>query len=107
MTDDPRPRPSASSLRRPRAVQLRITGRVQGVYFRDSCRRTAEVLGVSGSCENLEDGSVRARLFGDEASVAAVIEWCRSGPPLAAVEGVEILELDPATTLTPTDFTTR
>ena len=72
--------------------RILISGRVQGVYFRDSLRTAAEEEGVSGWVRNLPDRRVEAVLEGDPQSVSQVIEWSRMGPPAARVEGVEVVE---------------
>ena len=74
--------------------RLLVSGRVQGVFFRDSCRREAGRLGVSGSATNLDDGRVEVIAEGDESAVSALIEWCREGPPHAEVRGVEVEDLE-------------
>lgn len=71
---------------------LMISGRVQGVYFRESLRREAEMRGVCGWVRNRRDGQVEAMLQGDQDAVNAVIAWCRRGPEMARVEHVEIGE---------------
>jgi len=71
------------------ARQIRVTGRVQGVGYRDALRREALRLGVSGWVRNRRDGSVEALLQGDGARLDALVAWARRGPPLAAVERVE------------------
>jgi acylphosphatase len=70
-------------------LRLQIHGRVQGVFFRDSVRRTATEHGVSGWAENLPDGSVEVVLEGDPGAVAAVAAFCRQGPRHARVDRVE------------------
>jgi acylphosphatase len=67
------------------ALHLRIHGRVQGVGFRESMRQEAERLGVTGWVRNCADGSVEAVIAGDEAAIAAMLNWCHTGPPLARV----------------------
>ena len=67
-----------------------ISGRVQGVYFRAGVRREAVAAGLSGSARNLSDGRVEVVLEGEAAAVERVIEWCRTGPPSAAVVTVEV-----------------
>jgi acylphosphatase len=62
------------------ARRLLISGRVQGVGFRDFVRRTATALGLSGWVRNLRDGRVEALVEGEEASVATLLERCRCGP---------------------------
>ena len=67
-----------------------VSGRVQGVFYRASCRDEAESRGVSCRAENLSDGRVEVLLEGDEGAVEEVIAWCRKGPPAARVENVEV-----------------
>jgi acylphosphatase len=75
-----------------RVVRYRvlISGLVQGVSFRDACRRTAERQGVSGWVRNLPDGSVEAVFEGPPEAVDALVEWSRHGPRLAVVEEVRV-----------------
>ena len=68
------------------AVRFRVTGRVQGVFFRASARQVGEGLGLRGWVRNRGDGAVEGHLQGDRATVAAMLDWCREGPPGAAVE---------------------
>jgi acylphosphatase len=70
-------------------TRLYITGRVQGVWFRESCREQAVALGVSGWVRNLADGRVEAVLEGPPAAVERVVRWCHVGPRRARVDGVE------------------
>jgi acylphosphatase len=69
-----------------------VSGRVQGVFFRDTCRRRAEATGVSGWVRNRPDGRVEALFEGAPAAVDALVAWCGQGPPHAAVETVEIFD---------------
>ena len=69
-----------------KTLHLQIEGRVQGVWFRESMRREAERLGVTGWVRNAPDGSVEAVVQGADEAVDALIEWARSGPPLARVD---------------------
>jgi len=68
---------------------LRISGRVQGVGYRDALRREALARGLAGWVRNRRDGSVEALLQGDSRSVEEVIAWARHGPPAARVDRVE------------------
>ncbi len=70
-------------------VHLLITGRVQGVGFRESMRAVAQALDVRGWVRNLADGKVEAVLQGDEGSVEQLVAWCHNGPPGANVKYVE------------------
>ncbi len=72
-----------------------VSGRVQGVFFRDSCRREAEHLGLAGSARNLPDGRVEVIASGSEEAVAELVRWCEKGPPDAAVDSVETEDLGP------------
>lgn len=71
-------------------VEVRVTGMVQGVWFRQSTKNTAEQYGVSGWCRNNPDGSVAAVFEGEESAVKAVLEWCKDGPDLAQVDDLQI-----------------
>ena len=85
-----------------------VSGRVQGVYFREDTRRLAQSLGAIGWVRNRADGRVEAIFEGDEAQVRQLVEWCHNGPPHARVQAVT-LEWEPATgefagfTVLPTD----
>ena len=72
-----------------------VRGDVQGVFFRDSCRREAQSAGVSGFVSNEPDGTVLAVFEGEPDGVRRMVEWCRKGPPTARVEGVEVVEEEP------------
>ena len=69
-------------------VHVLISGRVQGVYFRESTRAVATELGVTGWVRNLRDGRVEVVGEGEEAAVRRLIAWCREGPPGARVSRV-------------------
>jgi acylphosphatase len=73
-----------------------VTGYVQGVFFRHSMAKRARDLGLSGWVRNLDDGRVEAVVEGEESDVEEVVDWCRSGPPHATVEHVEV-SWEPAT----------
>lgn len=72
-----------------------VSGRVQGVYYRDSCRSVARRLGVGGWVRNLVDGTVEVVAEGGRTSVEELVEWCRHGPPHAVVRRVEVSEEPP------------
>ncbi len=69
---------------------------VQGVFFRDTCRRMAAAVGVGGWVRNRADGRVEAWFEGDRAGVERMVEWCRAGPPHARVTEVEVAQETPA-----------
>ena len=70
------------------AVDLVVTGRVQGVFFRASMCERAERLGVAGWVSNEPDGSVRAHLEGPAEAVDSLAAWCADGPAQAQVDEV-------------------
>lgn len=74
--------------------RFRITGRVQGVYFRHSTRLEAERLALKGYARNLPDGSVEVVAHGAGAAVEGLRQWLHRGPRMARVESV--LELEPS-----------
>jgi acylphosphatase len=67
-----------------------ISGRVQGVFFRDTCRRLAEHGGVAGWVRNLPDGRVEAVFEGPDSGVRRLLTWAHSGPRLAKVDDVAV-----------------
>ena len=69
-----------------------VSGRVQGVWFRESTREKATQLGVGGWVRNLLDGRVEAMFEGPSEAVRAVVEFVHDGPPSANVERVEVEE---------------
>ncbi len=66
-----------------------VRGNVQGVFFRDSCRREARSRRVAGWVTNRPDGAVEAVFEGDPDAVDALVEWCRHGSRGADVESVD------------------
>ncbi|KWW98697.1 Acylphosphatase [Carbonactinospora thermoautotrophica] len=72
-----------------------VSGYVQGVYFRDTCRRMAIRRGVAGWVRNLPDGTVEAVFEGDPDSVQQMVAWAHQGPPHAVVDRVDVYEEDP------------
>ena len=82
---------------------FKITGRVQGVFFRDSTRNKANEFSIVGSAINLKDGSVRVITQGSAANVDELLKWLGVGPKMAVVERVD--EVDIADDLEFNDFT--
>lgn len=72
-----------------------VTGLVQGVFFRDTCRREALTHQVAGSVRNRADGTVEAVFEGSEADVSAMCRWCEVGPRYAEVASVQVTEEEP------------
>jgi len=71
-------------------MHLLISGKVQGVFFRETARRLAEKLHLKGWIKNCADGKVEAVVTGDKSEVEQFIEFCKTGPERAFVENVEI-----------------
>ena len=71
-----------------------ISGRVQGVFFRDSTRRQAESLGLTGHAINLDDGRVEVLACGDDEALDKLASWLEDGPPRAEVSNVERREAE-------------
>ncbi len=72
----------------PCARRFTIKGRVQGVWFRDSTRKVAESLGISGHAINLNDGNVEVFACGEEAAINQLADWLQDGPRMAKVTHV-------------------
>lgn len=71
---------------------IRISGVVQGVFFRASTKAKADELDITGIVKNERDGSVYVEAEGEEKNLEAFIRWCRKGPARASVEKCEITE---------------
>jgi len=72
-----------------------VTGRVQGVFFRDGCREAAKAEHVDGWVRNRMDRSVEAVFEGPTAAVERMVDWCRHGPPRARVVDVLVDREEP------------
>jgi acylphosphatase len=77
------------------ARRVRVSGRVQGVWFRASTAERAAALGIRGRAENLPDGSVIVHAAGTSAALDALVEWLHRGPPMARVDAVEVEVIEP------------
>ncbi len=71
-------------------VRILITGRVQGVGYRQACRDQARALALAGWVRNLDDGRVEAMVHGEETPVRELIGWMHEGPTMARVDEVDI-----------------
>ncbi|MFN2470772.1 MAG: acylphosphatase [Gaiellaceae bacterium] len=76
-------------------ARVRVTGRVQGVFFRAETRDRARSLGLAGWVRNAPDGSVEAELEGPHERVESMIRWCGRGSSLATVDDVEVEWTEP------------
>ena len=70
-------------------LEIKISGRVQGVFFRQGIKDKAEELGLTGWVRNEPDGSVRVAAEGPEENLQKLIEWCRKGTELARIDKIE------------------
>lgn len=71
---------------------IKVSGHVQGVFFRASTRDVANQLGIKGTVKNGFDGNVYIEAEGEETQIDKFVAWCKNGPPRAHVEQVEISE---------------
>lgn len=69
-----------------------VSGRVQGVFFRDSCRSQAQRLGVRGWVRNRSDGTVEVVAEGRRDDVDQLLNWCQQGPSRAQVTGIVVTD---------------
>ena len=74
--------------------QIFVSGKVQGVFFRESTRQVATELQLSGGVRNLRDGRVEVQVAGDERSVQSLIKWLKTGPKLAKVSTIEVIQCE-------------
>jgi acylphosphatase len=70
-------------------IRARISGRVQGVFFRVKTKQEADRIGIKGWVKNLDDGSVEAVLQGNPEKVAQMTDWCKKGPFHSRVDHVD------------------
>lgn len=77
-----------------KAVQLKISGIVQGVFFRQSTMEKARELDICGWVRNCEDGSVEIEAEGEEDLLKVFIHWCHRGPQRAVVKNVEMKNIE-------------
>lgn len=73
-------------------LNIKISGLVQGVFFRAIAKEDAEKLGITGFAQNKLDGSVYIEAEGGKENLDKFLSWCKNGPPMAEVEKVEITE---------------
>ena len=90
-----------------KTFQLRITGKVQGVWYRASAKDKALALGLKGKVWNESDGAVGALVQGPDPLVSEFIEWCKEGPVLAEVDEVLVNEVTMNETFTSFEIVRR
>jgi acylphosphatase len=81
-----------------------VSGRVQGVFYRATCVRKAQSLGLSGYARNLPDGRVEVLACGEAALVDAFVDWLWEGSAASKVTAVDTAAVDAATIQCPADF---
>ena len=87
-------------------VSAIISGRVQGVYYRESTRRQAQEIGeLTGWVKNQPDNTVKLVVEGNREKVQQLLDWCQTGPPMAKVQSIDILDENYLGEFT--DFTVR
>ena len=92
-----------------KTVGIRVTGKVQGVFYRASTQKQAQALHLRGFVCNESDGSVYLEATGPQEALDVLVAWCRQGPPRAQVDQVEVTPLSPTEfpTGSPPDFQVR
>lgn len=83
-----------------RKITLKISGQVQGVFFRAEAQKQAIALGLVGLSQNLPNGTVGIEAEGEEEDLKKLIEWAETGPELAKVEKIETFWNEPTGNLT-------
>jgi acylphosphatase len=71
-------------------INIKVIGKVQGVFFRASTKAVADQMGVKGKVKNEKDGSVLIEAEADELSLNLFVDWCKQGPDKAVVDAVEV-----------------
>lgn len=71
-------------------IDIRITGKVQGVSFRATTKAVADQMGVRGIIRNEKDGTLYMEAEGDDTLLEVFVEWCNEGPDRAKIENVEV-----------------
>ena len=71
-------------------ISIKVSGRVQGVWFRASTKNEADRLGIKGFVKNERDGGVYIEATGDSHALDEFIKWCKIGPELARVHSLEV-----------------
>jgi acylphosphatase len=71
-----------------KTVSITVTGKVQGVFYRQTAKEKATELGIKGEVKNMPDETVQITVTGTKEQIEQLIEWCRQGPPKAEVQNV-------------------
>jgi acylphosphatase len=75
-------------------LSITISGKVQGVYYRQSAKEKAQELGITGSVKNLPNGDVFLMATGAPEQLKQLVEWCRIGPSRAVVNNVKVQQIE-------------
>ena len=78
-----------------KTIHFVVSGRVQGVFFRQSAKQTADRLGISGWVRNQPDGRVEGEATGSSPALQELQDWLRRGPPHAGVSALDWQEIPP------------
>ena len=71
-------------------IDIKITGKVQGVSFRATTKAVADQMGIRGMVRSEKDGSLYLEAEGDDTLLEVFVEWCNEGPDRAKIENVEV-----------------
>ncbi len=75
-------------------INIKVSGKVQGVFFRASTKAVADQMGVKGKVRNEKDGSVLIEAEANAAILEMFVDWCKQGPEKSSVENVEVEEAE-------------
>ena len=75
-------------------INIKVTGKVQGVFFRASTKAVADQMGVKGLVKNEKDGSVYIEAEADATTLELFVDWCKEGPDKSKVESVAVEDAD-------------
>jgi acylphosphatase len=76
-------------------ISITVTGKVQGVFYRQSTKEKAQELGITGSVKNLPDGNVHIMASGTSDQLNQLVAWCKQGPQRAQVASVQVEKISP------------
>jgi acylphosphatase len=76
-------------------LSILVSGKVQGVFYRQSAQEKAKELGLTGMVKNLSDGNVQIMATGSADQLNQLLAWCKQGPPRAVVTSVQVEKLAP------------
>ena len=74
-------------------ITIIVSGKVQGVWYRQSTKEIANKLGISGEVCNLQNGSVSITVTGTKEELERLVDWCRKGPEKASVNEIEVQDI--------------